>query len=188
MLLTTNRTFNNKCNWCYTFKCKDKVMKYEDIKKYITDITDEIYSAQDVVNTGNFAIDGIFNYYAEKFRVNNIQCEINVVIPENISISTYDLNIIFGNLLDNALEDTVTSNIPKVTINIKYSEYTIYIMITNTYSEAVRNKNGRIISKKSGEHGYGIINVERVVEKYNGNMIIKYDNDIFKVMIAICDR
>lgn len=31
--LTTNRTCNNKCNWCYISKCKDKVMKYEDIKK-----------------------------------------------------------------------------------------------------------------------------------------------------------
>ena len=38
MLLTTNRTFNNKCNWCYTFKCKDKVMKYEDIKKYVNEL------------------------------------------------------------------------------------------------------------------------------------------------------
>ena len=38
MLLTINRTFNNKCNWCYTFKCKDKVMKYEDIKKYVNEL------------------------------------------------------------------------------------------------------------------------------------------------------
>ena len=38
MLLTTNITCNNKCNWCYTFKCKGKVMKYEDIKKYVKEL------------------------------------------------------------------------------------------------------------------------------------------------------
>ena len=38
MLLTTNRTCNNKFNWCYTSKCKGKVMKYEDIKKYVNEL------------------------------------------------------------------------------------------------------------------------------------------------------
>lgn len=31
--LTTNRTCNNKCNWCYASKCKDKLMNYKDMKK-----------------------------------------------------------------------------------------------------------------------------------------------------------
>ena len=38
MLLTTNRTCNNKFNLCYTSKCKGKVMKYEDIKKYVNEL------------------------------------------------------------------------------------------------------------------------------------------------------
>ena len=38
MLLTTNITCNNKCNCCYASKCKGKVMKYEDIKKYVKEL------------------------------------------------------------------------------------------------------------------------------------------------------
>lgn len=36
--LTTNRTCNSKCNWCYASKCRDKVMKYEDLKKYVNEL------------------------------------------------------------------------------------------------------------------------------------------------------
>ena len=34
----TNGTCNNKCNWFYASKCKDKVMKYADIKKYVNEL------------------------------------------------------------------------------------------------------------------------------------------------------
>lgn len=37
--LTTNRTCNNKCNWCYASKCKDNIMKYDDIKKYVDELS-----------------------------------------------------------------------------------------------------------------------------------------------------
>lgn len=36
--LTTNRTCNNKCNWCYTFSCRDKIMDYNNAKKYIDEL------------------------------------------------------------------------------------------------------------------------------------------------------
>lgn len=37
--LTTNRTCNNKCNWCYASNCKDKLINCKDMKKICKRIT-----------------------------------------------------------------------------------------------------------------------------------------------------
>lgn len=36
--LTTNRTCNNKCNWCYALGCKDKMMNFDEIKIYVNEL------------------------------------------------------------------------------------------------------------------------------------------------------
>ncbi len=161
--------------------------QFEDAKNYITLITNDIYSSQDVVNTGNFAFDGIFNYYTEQCREKGIRCDIKAIIPEELSIRAYDMNVIFGNLFDNAIENTMICDKPHIIVNVKYDMHTLYLKISNTYNGEVKKKGDIIISGKSGEHGYGLMNIERAIDKYSGSMKVSYNNDIFEVMIAIAD-
>ena len=83
---------------------KDKVQQAKD---YLRQMSDEIISAQNIYNTGNEAFDGILNFYAEKYMNKGLELVVSVVIPENLKINIYDVNIILGNLLDNALENAI---------------------------------------------------------------------------------
>ena len=52
-----------------------------------------------------FRIEG--NYYAQKIKqeMNNVNFSVTLKIPTDLEISSFDMNVILGNLLDNAMEN-----------------------------------------------------------------------------------
>ena len=97
----------------------------------------------------------------------------------------YDVNIILGNLLDNALENAIDNS--KVSLNIKYTAGMIHISMSNLYDGGIKKEDGHIISKKGDKdnHGYGLNNIKRIVDKYDGSMIEEYENGQFEIAIII---
>ena len=95
------------------------------------------------------------------------------------------MNIILGNLLDNALENAIDNS--KVSLNIKYTAGMIHISMSNLYDGGIKKENGHIISKKGDKdnHGYGLNNIKRIVDKYDGSMIEEYENGQFEIAIII---
>ena len=55
----------------------------------------------------------------------------------------------------------------------------------NTYNGIVKSNGDEILSNKFGEHGYGIKNINRIVKKYNGDILIKHDASVFSVGIVL---
>jgi hypothetical protein len=157
--------------------------KIEQAKDYLYQINDEIINAQNIYNTGNDAFDGILNFYAEKYMNKSLKLEVSVAIPENLEINLYDVNIILGNLLDNALENAVNNSI--VSLDIKYNAGVLHISMSNLYIGSVKKLDGRIVSKKGENHGYGLDNVKRIVDKYDGSMVIECGNGKFEVDVVI---
>ena len=64
----------------------------------------------------------------------------------------------------------------------------VIISVKNTYNDAICYENGEIRTTKSSkpeEHGVGIKNVIKIIEKYNGSYIIKEQNKEFFFSIII---
>jgi sensor histidine kinase regulating citrate/malate metabolism len=112
-----------------------------------------------------------------------LKLEASVAIPENLEINIYDVNIILGNLLDNALENAINNS--NVSLDIKYNAGVLHISMSNLYIGSVKKLDGRIVSKKGENHGYGLDNVKRIVDKYDGSMVIECGNGKFEVDVAI---
>ena len=55
----------------------------------------------------------------------------------------------------------------------------VIIKISNSCGRKPKYIDGTLVSSKStsGMHGIGTRSIKRVVEKYNGNLEMKYDND-----------
>ncbi len=66
-----------------------------------------------------------------------------MVIPDKLEISPYDLNIMLGNLLDNAYENVIKANETKVMIDIKFDENVLYLSVANTYNSKRKWKNSK---------------------------------------------
>lgn len=157
----------------------------EEINEYIDMLAGDINEAQSYIDTGNAALDGIVNYYMSVAATENIIFDTNISVPQNMQIKTYDLNIIMGNLLDNAFENTMMAKNKQVLLKMKYFNSILYISSINTYTGAIKKSGEKFISLKDSSHGYGVDNIKRIVNKYNGNIEIDYKNNVFNISIVL---
>lgn len=163
---------------------------YAEVKKYLNSLENDVYDNTSYINSGNQIMDGIINYYICKFKENKIQYETKIVVPDKLDISSYDLNIILGNLLDNSVQSTILTQAPSINIRIEYKMGILYIYVSNSCLEnSVTYKNNKIISTKGSNHGYGISNIDKIVKKYNGTYKIDCVNNEFKssILIHLCN-
>lgn len=159
-----------------------------EAKKHISDIVD-VYSARtEIIHTGYSAIDSIVNFKLQSAKQNGVKVNANSSIPPNLNFSSFDSTVIFGNLLDNALQ--AVSLVDKnafIVLTMHYSKGMLIIKVSNPFINEVKIVDGKIISSKSDKenHGYGLKSVKEVVEKYNGTIEIKTDNNIFTITAVL---
>ena len=150
----------------------------------------EIYS-----NSKNIAFDSIINFKLNTAKQDNIKLDIRLLIPPAINIEVADIVTILGNLLDNALDAVSNINEKAIKLYIEYSKENLFIQVENTFDGVVKyskdaketdGDNGRILTRKSGsEHGHGLNNIRKSVEKYNGHIDINHDDNVFSVGVML---
>ena len=155
----------------------------DQVLDYLKSMQEFIQVPEQYVDTANVVVDGILNLKIGEAKKCEIQVETAVNIPSEVGISQFDMNIILGNLLDNAIRGASQCNDKKITIQVDFDRNTLYIAVRNTYAEKVRTQHGAILTSKknSDQHGLGLSIVERVAAKYNGTLHIEYDDMTFLV-------
>lgn len=149
-----------------------------NINNYINELFGDDIS---YISTDNNAINYIINEKIKNSQKYNI--DFKCIIQGNLkeSISTTDLTIVIGNLLDNAIEATLKINDRHIQIKIIKDDYKLVISVSNTYNGTILEKKGNIISTKKdkNKHGYGISNIKLICNKYHGSSYIEYSNNMF---------
>ena len=139
-------------------------------------------------NSGNMVVDSLVNYKLNNADVDGIEVETEISIPSKIDIEVSDLVTVLGNLLENSLTalDAVSEN-RRLYLKVVYDRGRVIISVKNTYSTPVKYVNGEIVSTKDDteKHGYGLRNIKRVVEKYDGYMETNHAQSIFTVDIIL---
>ena len=137
--------------------------------KYLSDMGAFIDNTEEFVSSGNERIDSILNYMIGKAQNANIHISWKIQIPEQIEISTFDINVILSNLLDNALNALEDIPNPNLEILMKYDRGLLCISIQNNCShEQAAIFHAHSVSQPDNEHGYGLKYVQRIVKKYHG--------------------
>lgn len=138
----------------------------------------------------NSIVNAVLNNKYNNIVSNDIDCHMNIAIDNIISIDDMDLCSIFANTLDNAIEASIHIKesaqrkiIIKARINKDYFSYAI----TNNKVNDVFTHKGDIISSKQDKrrHGYGLQNVQDIVNKYHGTLDINYTDSEFSVIMII---
>ena len=159
----------------------------EEIIDYIRSMYTYLDNPYEYISSGNKEVDSLLNYLVNKAKsiLNRVDYEIN--IPKELAIRSFDLNVIIGNLLDNAIEASKDSEEKWLEISLKYEQGMLFIRIRNSYQNAIQ-KNGECYlstKKDTQEHGIGLQNVKKVVENYQGEMQISDSHNIFDVKIIL---
>lgn len=142
------------------------------------------------VNIGNLVIDSLLSFKFQEILKNNIKLKYDIKIPYDLNINSVDLICILGNLIDNVIEANLMLDNVKdryANINIKYIEKNLLINLENSFKEVKFdiNKNLKTIKKDKTKHGFGLKNIKKIVDKYNGNMEIDIKDNKFITKIAL---
>ena len=160
---------------------EDEMMRYLE-KMEISMTNEKVY-----VYSGNREIDGILNYMLEKANdaLQNVEIEIRNL--RNLDEYSFELAVIMGNLLDNAIEAAVQTKEKFLRFQMEEEKGVLYIQVANRYCGELLEKEGRLLStKKDGEkHGFGLKNVKDIVEKNHGMIDSRYDDKLFVVDVVL---
>ena len=104
-----------------------------EIVDYIQNMRMFIENKKEYTNSGNKEIDSILNYMLNEAQKVLDEVEYKISIPKDISIRFFDLNIIFGNLLDNAILAASNSRRKWLSVFVHYDKGLLFINIKNSY-------------------------------------------------------
>ena len=137
--------------------------------------------------TENRNMNNLLNYILEDSKSVIENPEISVEIPNHIGEELFDLSIIVGNLMDNAIRGTAASDERRLSFQMYYGKGIMNIQIENSIKDTPKVRNGIYLTTKSRKegHGIGLQNVKLVVEKYHGQMEICHTEKSFQVKILL---
>lgn len=160
--------------------------RYDDFDEYVEKINMKVDKLGNKVTVQNTMVDAIINRFYSESKKHNVKMSVDGVFPIDCNIHIYDLCTIFSNLLSNALEAAVDSKDKWISVRCRYTDKVIVVEIMNSFDSKVRAGNGRFKTRKEDKnnHGFGLINVEESIEKYNGVWYIDQENNVYKVTIS----
>ncbi|MCH5270913.1 MAG: GHKL domain-containing protein [Lachnospiraceae bacterium] len=160
--------------------------KVAEIQEYIGQMEEFVRNPKEIISSGNIEIDSILNYMLQKAYRELETVNVKVVLPEKLQHS-FDINVILGNLLENAIEAAEKTDEKRLDVNIQMQQGILRIQIENSYNGKPEEKNHRLLTTKEEKelHGIGLRNVRKMVEKYNGIMEVCPHQDMFCVGLIL---
>lgn len=182
-LLTTHyaeveNMYNQTRGWRHDYRNHIQVLKnyaemgdMEAVKSYLNELAEDLETVDMALKTGNRMADVILNSKISLARSKEIQVRADAHVPVTLSIADIDLCIILGNLFDNAIE--ACQGLPgqermiRVYMDMKNTQ--LYISFTNTTAQKKQRKeNGRFATTKGKGHGYGLVRIDTIIQRYQG--------------------
>lgn len=160
----------------------------EGMHKYLQSLKNTYYNAGKTVQCNNHVLSIILNQEKEKAEQKDISFEIKELSFSELHLEDADVTVLFGNLLDNAVEacEKAEEGERWITVRIEQKKQGLFVEVTNTVAEIPDIENGMIVSTKNDRsvHGYGLKNIKEVVDRYEGVMHMEVRNNLFLVQIS----
>lgn len=157
--------------------------------KYLSDMRKSYEDSGFSVKTGNPVTDVIISEKQKEAQEKGLEFFSRFGFPESGSISTYDISVILGNVLSNAIDAAENSREKNVQIASIMRNRIYLIEVRNSFEGffAMDEDSGFPLSTKDmGEgHGYGLRNVRKVAEKYFGAVDFEAEQGTVRVTVML---
>lgn len=159
--------------------------KYAEALEYLETVKSSTAADKKLIDSGNDLIDSMLNYKLARLH-DNIEQKYDIVVPKDLSFTEFDLNVIIGNLADNALE--ALEQLPaderkKLEISIRYKQGYLKVYFGNTFDGIMPEDGSR--KRDHDNHGLGLKSVERIVHKYGGDMRAKVSDNWYEISLIM---
>lgn len=162
---------------------------WHDISKYLraskveasdgafVQVQEMLDSISCVVDVNNRVASVILNEYVQAARASGIELDLDVQVPEVLFVTAADLYVLIGNTMDNAIEacQSLPSEKRRISLKLKTHNNILFYELSNPYDQE------HLKRIRNYYHGYGLKNVAKCVEKYNGTIDVTKEDGIFLV-------
>ena len=159
----------------------------EEAAQYLDSMKNFMTNPQEYVKTGNDTVDSLLNYKIQKAdEVLNV-VETKISIPGQLRLRSFDLNVLLGNLLDNAIDASMRTEEKKLKLMIKLDKGILFLNICNSCQRIADGRRDFLETTKGDKvnHGIGLKNVRRIVEKYHGEIEFLFENDTMETDVMM---
>lgn len=170
-------------------KCLKSLMnseRYTEAQSYLDKLTGSMPNYSFLYRTGNYIADAILTEGQETSSADNITINFNGYIPPNIDST--DLCIILSNSINNAIEacQAISGNkLITVYSNVQQGILVLIIKNPTLYSDTAEDIFPETSKDDKVSHGFGLANMQKVVEQYEGTMHTKIENGFFTISFTL---
>ena len=161
--------------------------EWEKIEDYLKNMEGVILDAgRDL--TGNKAMDALLYQKRKQAEGEDIKWECDMQMPKGCCINEFDLCVLMGNILDNALEACGRMQKDEnrfINIQARTVKKCFLIEVKNSMDRTEKFTEGFTNKDDSQEHGIGLLNVGDVVNRYNGAVHKETGKGIFVISILM---
>lgn len=176
-------------NHIQTMKAYLAMNEIEKLESYLDELDADLTTVDTVIKTGNVMIDAILNSKISLAKSKNINVNAKAIVPKHLNMSEVDLSIIIGNLMDNAIEACGKSEVQEnrfIRVYIDILKGQLYIYVMNSVNEELKRKGKTYIStKNSRNHGFGLMRMDKVVERHNGYIDRQDEEGVFATEVML---
>ena len=159
---------------------------YKAGEDFVETLTQDVSDVNFGCNTGNLALDAIISTKKAVAERKGCHFELDVNISPSFAIEPVDTCVIFGNALDNAIEacERLPDGQREIALSLVQRKNAIYCAVSNTTAPDINEK--LITSKPDAEnHGFGLINIEDALKKYDSEPEFSIENGRFCLSFMI---
>ena len=169
-----------------------------ELQAYLSELNRGLEKLEVRFKTGNTVVDTLLNMkYHEAVRdVPDIEMDADkLILPQGLEIHSYDIGVIMGNAVDNAMEACrkLKAKEPGAAAFIRISSLQkgnlLILKVENSFD-------GRLVLKAKEEfpvtdkadrksHGIGLANIKSTAEKYQGTMDFKVKDRVFILSVMM---
>ena len=175
--------------WRHDYRNHIQTMKDLDaLKKYLDKLDEDLNTVDVVVKTGNKMTDAILNSKISLAKSKGINVIADAKVPVELKMSDIDLCIVIGNLFDNAIEASLAlpeeERLIRLYMDIKNTQ--LYMCLTNfTSVKKLKKQGGRYVTTKGEGHGFGLVRVDDIIERYGGYISRNSEDGAFTTEIML---
>ncbi len=169
-----------------------------ELQTYLSEINKGFEQLEFRFRTGNTVADVLLNMkYHEAVRtIPDIEIDAErLLFSENMHIQSYDIGVIIGNALDNAIEACrkLKAEQQEAETFIRISSFTrgkmFFIEVENSFNGKIRRKKQSEfpVTEKSDNraHGMGLANIKHTAEKYHGGVDWTAEGKVFMLSVMM---
>lgn len=131
------------------------------------------------------ALNALLGYYAGQAAQKRIAFEVQIEFPETDAVPDNDLVVLFGNLLENAVEACArqTEGARFIHLCVRTQGQAVTVVLDNSCNPDSVHKKAVFLSSKRDGPGFGMSSVRKIAERYGGTAMFRQNGGVFQASV-----